>query len=114
MVSRGWNNATAGSLVCSSSSALKPKLAPVAGAAVASLASSCSGVMLSMIHADRPIVEITRSLRCTLMSVIGVAGRFCCSACQFLPALNDTKNPNSPPAYNRPACRGSSRITRVG
>ncbi len=61
-------------------------------------ASCCSGVTLSMIHADRPMVEMTRSFLCTRRSVTGVTGRFICSACQFFPALNETKKPNSVPA----------------
>jgi hypothetical protein len=51
-----------------------------------------------MIHSERPIVEITRSFRCTRMSVTGVAGRFCASDCQLRPPLNETKALNSVPA----------------
>jgi len=51
-----------------------------------------------MIHAERPIVAMTRSFLCTLMSVTGVTGRFCWNGCQFLPALNEMNEPNSVPA----------------
>ena len=61
-------------------------------------ASCCSGVTSSMIQNDRPIVEMTRSLRWTRMSVTGVAGRFCCSDCQRVPLSNETNAPNSVPA----------------
>ena len=49
------------------------------------VAISRSGVMSSMIQNARPIVEMTRSSSCTLMSVTAACGRSSCSDCQCLP-----------------------------
>ncbi len=68
------------------------------GAAAIAGVSSCSGVTLSRIQNDLPMVDSTRSCRCTLMSVIGVTGRFCWNGCQRAPSSNDTNMPNSVPA----------------
>jgi hypothetical protein len=124
MASCGWKRYAAGKAAGAAAAAraadaagtrptvLDALVAAAAGTYIA--ANCCSGVTSSMIHRPRPMVLMTRSLRCTLMSVTGVAGRFCCSGCHAAPSLNDTKALNSVPAYSSPCRRGSSRTTRVG
>ena len=70
----------------------------VTAALVASFVAWCRGATLSMIQNPRPMVESTRSCRCTMMSVTGVTGRFCWNDVQVAPLSNDRNIPNSVPA----------------